>query len=98
VPELVGVARLTRGENCRARVEYPEEQGALAREVRLAHLEQFRDLVVPLAQQGIEIVPGASRSIGGGNEAVVRRDEREHGRHDRAEHEKPEQHRPIPNP
>jgi hypothetical protein len=47
---------------------------------------------VALAQQRVEIVPGARRFLAGRDEAVVDADEGEHRAYDRTEHEKAEQH------
>ena len=70
------------------------ESRTLLLHMRLADLDELRQLVVPLAQQRVELVPGARRFVGRSDEPVVRRDEREHEGHDGAEHEKPEQHYP----
>jgi hypothetical protein len=60
--------------------------------VRLARLEQLRELVVALAQKGVEVVPGACCFLGGRDKTVIDPDEGEHYAYDRTEHEKAEEH------
>ena len=87
LPELVGVARLSRGEHAGACFDEALDESALVAKMLLAHFDDLRNLVVALAQQRIEIVPRARRFLGRGDEAVVGADEREHDCDDRAEHE-----------
>ena len=60
--------------------------------MRLAHLDDLENLVVPLMQQRVEIVPGARSLVGCGDQAVVDRDECEYDGHDCAEHDETGQH------
>ena len=88
--ERVAVARLARREHGCARFEHPLERRALVRQMRLAHFEKLRDLVVSLRKQRVEVVPSSRRFLGRCDEPVVSGHEREHDDHDRTEHEKPE--------